>query len=111
MNSFPEAAAAASSGGLGARRAWTVLKNNARLCLRGAHEIATFGIAGGANGSPARATLKYPDGTQRALPSKGAFDVLAGGQVVLEAPGSGGYGDEAERDPTRMRERSKRRDI
>ena len=90
-------------GGLGARRAWTVLENNARasVCME-RMKSPPFGIAGGANGSPARATLKYPDGTQRALPSKGAFDVPAGGQVVLEAPGSGGYGDEAERDPTHI---------
>ena len=65
-----------------------------------------FGISGGGNGSPARATLRYPDGSERALPSKGAFDVPPGGQVILEAPGSGGYGN-----PTERNADSKARDI
>ena len=58
------------------------------------------------NGSPAKATLRYPDGSERALPSKGAFDVPPGGQVILEAPGSGGYGKLTERNTD-----SKARDI
>ena len=87
-------------GGLGTRRAWTVLERTARasVCME-RMQSPPFGIAGGGNGSPARAMLRYPDGSERSLPSKGAFDVPAGGQVILEAPGSGGYGDAKERDP------------
>jgi N-methylhydantoinase B len=86
-------------GGLGTRRAWTVLEKTARatVCMERT-KSAPFGVAGGRSGSLGKATLKLPDGTERSLPSKGAFDVPAGGQVILEAPGSGGYGDEAERD-------------
>ena len=94
-------------GGLGARRAWTVLENTARasVCME-RMKSPPFGIAGGSNGSPAKATLRYPDGSERSLPSKGAFDVPPGGQVVLEAPGSGGYGKLTERNAG-----SKARDI
>jgi len=86
-------------GGLGTRRAWTVLEKTARatVCMERT-KSPPFGVSGGGSGSLGKATLKLPDGTERSLPSKGAFDVPAGGQVVLEAPGSGGYGDEAERD-------------
>ena len=86
-------------GGLGTRRAWTVLENTARatVCMERS-KSPPFGVAGGGNGSPSKATLKNPDGTERILPSKGAFDVPAGGQVIMEAPGSGGYGDPQERD-------------
>ncbi len=94
-------------GGLGARRAWTVLEKTARasVCME-RMKSPPFGISGGGNGSPARATLRYPDGSERALPSKGAFDVPPGGQVILEAPGSGGYGN-----PTERNADSKARDI
>ena len=86
-------------GGLGTRRAWTVLEKTARatVCMERT-KSAPFGISGGGSGSLGKATLKLPDGTEQNLPSKGAFDVPAGGQVILEAPGSGGYGDKAERD-------------
>jgi N-methylhydantoinase B len=86
-------------GGLGTRRAWTVLEKTARatVCMERT-KSAPFGISGGGSGSLGKAILKLPDGTEQNLPSKGAFDVPAGGQVILEAPGSGGYGDKAERD-------------
>ena len=86
-------------GGLGTRRAWTVLEKTARatVCMERT-KSPPFGVSGGGSGSLGKATLRLPNGTEQSLPSKGAFDVPAGGQVILEAPGSGGYGDEAERD-------------
>jgi N-methylhydantoinase B len=51
-----------------------------------------------------RLALELPDGTSRPLNSKGAFRVPAGGRVVMEAPGSAGYGPPAERDPALLRE-------
>ena len=86
-------------GGLGARRAWTVLEKTARatVCMERT-KSPPFGVSGGGPGRLGKATLRLPNGTEQSLPSKGAFDVPAGGQVILEAPGSGGYGDEAERD-------------
>lgn len=86
-------------GGLGTRRAWTVLEKTARatVCME-RMKSPPFGVSGGGSGSLGKATLRLPNGTEQSLRSKGAFDVPAGGQVILEAPGSGGYGDEAERD-------------
>lgn len=86
-------------GGLGTRRAWTVLENTARatVCMERT-KSAPFGVAGGEAGRLGKATMRLPDGTEQNLPSKGAFDVPAGGQVILEAPGSGGYGEPAKRE-------------
>jgi N-methylhydantoinase B len=60
---------------------------------------APFGICGGEAGAAAKIKLRLPDGRERALTSKGAFDAPAGSQVIIEAPGGGGYGASAERDP------------
>ena len=42
---------------------------------------------------------RTPDGKIRDLPSKGAFKVPGGSIVDMITPGSGGFGDPAERDP------------
>ncbi len=63
-----------------------------------------FGLAGGLSGAPMRLWLELPDGGRRHLNSKGAFIVPAGGRVVMEAPGSGGYGPPSARDPALLRE-------
>jgi N-methylhydantoinase B len=46
-----------------------------------------------------RLWLELPDGSTQPLNSKGAFRVPSGGRVVMEAPGSGGFGPPSERDP------------
>jgi len=51
-----------------------------------------------------RLWLELPDGSRQRLNSKGAFTVPAGGRVVMEAPGSGGYGPLSARDPALLRE-------
>jgi N-methylhydantoinase B len=51
-----------------------------------------------------RLWLELPDGTRQRLNSKGAFTVPAGGRIVMEAPGSGGYGRPTDRDPALLRE-------
>jgi N-methylhydantoinase B len=86
-------------GGCGARRAWTVLGHDSRatVCFERTRS-APFGIRGGEAGAPAVITLKLPDGSQRSLCSKGAFDAPAGSQVVIEAPGGGGYGEASGRE-------------
>jgi N-methylhydantoinase B len=57
-----------------------------------------FGLLGGKAGAAAVVTVKTPDGTTRALPSKGAFNAPAGSVVDMTVPGSGGFGPPAERD-------------
>ena len=92
-------------GGLGARRSWRILERSSRAtvcCER--TKSPPFGIAGGADGAPARITLFEPDGAERVLNSKGSFDAPAGSLVVFDVPGSGGYGPATERDPARLRE-------
>ena len=44
------------------------------------------------------------DGSKRPLNSKGAFALPADGRLVMEAPGSGGYGPPTARDPALVRE-------
>ena len=92
-------------GGLGARRAWRVLDHEAHAAICCERSLTPpFGLAGGEAGAPMRVWLETPHGARRALNSKGAFRVPAGGRVVMEAPGSGGYGPPAARAPELLRD-------
>jgi len=57
-----------------------------------------FGLAGGSPGAAARIELVEPQSNARKLTSKGGFLAPADSLVVMEAPGSGGYGPPAQRD-------------
>jgi N-methylhydantoinase B len=92
-------------GGCGVERVWRILGNPAQVsvCLeRGV--TPPFGLAGGGPGAGARVTLISPDGSERRLNTKGTFTAPPEAQVVMHAPGSGGYGPPSERDPARARE-------
>ncbi|HYP37478.1 MAG TPA: hydantoinase B/oxoprolinase family protein, partial [Stellaceae bacterium] len=92
-------------GELGARRIWRVLGHKAHAAVCCERRLTPpFGLAGGRSGGPMRLWLEMPDGGKRPLNSKGAFVVPANGRVVMEAPGSGGYGLPAGRDPASLRE-------
>src|SRR5271169_2694297 len=92
-------------GGLGARRIWRVLGHEAHTAVCCERSLTPpFGLAGGCSGGPMRLWLEMPDGGKRPLNSKGAFTVPANGRVVMEAPGAGGYGLPAGRDPALLRE-------
>jgi len=92
-------------GGLGTRRIWRVLGHEAHTAVCCERSLTPpFGLAGGCSGGPMRLWLEMPDGGKRPLNSKGAFTVPANGRVVMEAPGSGGYGLPAGRDPALLRE-------
>jgi N-methylhydantoinase B len=87
-------------GGNGARRIWQLLDEataTGTLCME-RMTSPPFGLAGGKPGAAAVVTLKTPDGKIHHLPSKGAFKVPGGSIVVMTTPGSGGFGDPAERD-------------
>ena len=92
-------------GGLGARRAWTVLGHSARgaACIERT-KSPPFGLLGGKAGAAGRLYLEQADGTERALLSKGAFDISDGDTLHLDAPGSGGFGPPDERDPAQVQE-------
>jgi N-methylhydantoinase B len=92
-------------GGLGVRRVWRALGHEAHAavcCER--TRVPPFGLAGGHAGGAMRLWLEMPDGEKRRLNSKGAFRVPPGGRVVMEAPGSGGYGAPSGRDPALLAE-------
>jgi N-methylhydantoinase B len=92
-------------GGCGVVRVWKVLGNPSQVsvcCER--TKSPPFGLAGGRAGAPARVAVVSADGTERELPSKGSFTAAPGAELWLRAPGSGGYGPPAERDPARLRD-------
>jgi N-methylhydantoinase B len=85
-------------GGLGVRRVWRVLENQAHAAVCCERTVTPpFGLNGGLAGAPARLELIAPHSNARKLNSKGAFLAPAGSLVVVEAPGSGGYGPPSER--------------
>ena len=87
------------------RRVWRVLEQQSQASVCCERTVTPpFGLDGGHAGAPARITLTVPRSNPRKLTSKGGFVAPAGSLVVLEAPGSGGYGDPALRDPAALSE-------
>jgi N-methylhydantoinase B len=92
-------------GGLGVRRVWRVLENQAHAAVCCERTVTPpFGLDGGLPGAPARLELIAPRSNARRLNSKGGFLAPAGSLVVVEAPGSGGYGPPSGRDPAALSE-------
>jgi N-methylhydantoinase B len=92
-------------GGLGVRRVWRVLENQAHAAVCCERTVTPpFGLDGGLAGAPARLQLIAPGSAERKLTSKGGFLAPAGSLVVVEAPGSGGYGPPSGRDRTALSE-------
>jgi N-methylhydantoinase B len=92
-------------GGLGVRRVWRVLENQANAAVCCERTVTPpFGLAGGLAGAPARLELIAPRSNARKLTSKGGFLAPAGSLVVVEAPGSGGYGPPSGRDHAALSE-------
>ena len=89
-------------GGLGLRRRYTLLNDEATLQLR-SDRIAyrPYGLAGG---GPARGTRNVlnPDGEAREMPAKFATTLRRGDVILHEQPGGGGHGNPFERDPERV---------
>ncbi len=55
------------------------------------------GLAGGNDGRPSRFVLVDRNGTERAMPSSGRFDLKAGEGFYLDKAGGGGYGEPRKR--------------
>jgi N-methylhydantoinase B len=92
-------------GGLGVRRVWRVLENQAHAAVCCERTVTPpFGLDGGMAGGAAKLELRPPQSNARRLVSKGGFLAPAGSLVVVEAPGSGGYGPPADRDPAALAE-------
>ena len=92
-------------GGCAVERVWRILApvSQASVCLERT-KSPPFGLAGGGAGAAGRITVIAPDGAERELTSKGSFPAGADAQIVLRAPGAGGYGPAEERDPARVRD-------
>jgi N-methylhydantoinase B len=72
---------ASGAAGSAPRRVWRVLGHEAHAAVCCERSLARpFGLAGGRLGAPMRLWLELPDGTRRALNSKGAFRVPAEGR-------------------------------
>jgi len=87
-------------GGLGIQRDIRVLHEGVTFSgLADRQRHAPWGIAGGRAGATGRYVLQRADGTAQILSSK-ASDVPLGPEDIIsvQTPGSGGYGDPAERD-------------
>lgn len=92
-------------GGLGVRRVWRVLESQAHAAVCCERTVTPpFGLAGGQPGAPAVIELIPSRSNARKLTSKGGFLAPAGSLVVLQAPGSGGYGPPSGRDRAALAE-------
>jgi N-methylhydantoinase B len=92
-------------GGLGVRRVWRVLESQAHAAVCCERSVTPpFGLDGGLPGAPAVIELIPPRSNARKLTSKGGFLAPAGSLVVLQAPGSGGYGPPSGRDRAALAE-------
>lgn len=89
-------------GGLGLRRRYTLLNDEATLQLRSDRmRFLPYGLAGG---KPARGTRNVlnPDTEARVMPAKFAITLKRGDVILHEQPGGGGFGDPFTRDPERV---------
>lgn len=89
-------------GGLGLRRVYTLLNDEATLQLRSDRmRFLPYGLDGG---RPARGTRNVlnPDTEARVMPAKFAVILKRGDVVLHEQPGGGGFGDPFTRDPERV---------
>ena len=92
-------------GGLGQRRQWRILSDEASVNLRtDRFKFSSPGLFGAKLAKPSRCTLNPGAPEERALTSKIAgLRLKKDDIVVFELGGGGGYGDPGERDPERVR--------
>jgi len=87
-------------GGNGSRRVWQMLPDApciGALCLE-RMKSPPFGLFGGKAGRATDIMVTLPDGAEVRTAGKGAFPVPGGATITMIAPGSGGFGDPADRD-------------
>ncbi|MGE0876804.1 MAG: hydantoinase B/oxoprolinase family protein [Burkholderiales bacterium] len=89
-------------GGLGIRRSYRLLADEALLQLRADRmRFLPYGLEGGEPAAAARNLIER-DGTTSALPSKTTSWMKEGELITHEQPGGGGFGDPLARDPARV---------
>ncbi len=91
-------------GGLGTRRVWRILSQEATVNLRSDRfKHASPGLFGAKPAKPSRAMLNPGTGGERALTSKVAGLRLKRDDIIVwELAGGGGYGEPNKRDPKRV---------
>lgn len=89
-------------GGLGIRRSYRLLADEAFLQLRADRmKFLPYGLGGGDCAGPAR-NLMEREGSITSLPSKTSGVMRSGNMVIHEQPGGGGFGNPFDRDPQRV---------
>jgi N-methylhydantoinase B len=87
-------------GGLGVRRSYRLLADEAGLQLRSDRaKFAPYGLSGGGEGRLTFNWLVEEDGTRSALPGKVTMPLKQGQTILHEQAGAGGFGPALDRDP------------
>jgi N-methylhydantoinase B len=90
-------------GGLGVRRSYRLLADEAGLQLRSDRaKFAPYGLAGGGEGRLTFNWLVQEDGERSALPGKVTMQMKQGQTIIHEQAGAGGFGPALDRDPDRV---------
>ncbi|MGB7241728.1 MAG: hydantoinase B/oxoprolinase family protein, partial [Sulfitobacter sp.] len=90
-------------GGLGVRRSYRLLAEEAGLQLRSDRtKFAPYGLYGGQDGRKTVNWLEDVDGTRSQLPGKVTMPLTKGQLVIHEQAGAGGFGNPLERDAQRV---------
>ncbi|HUK58254.1 MAG TPA: hydantoinase B/oxoprolinase family protein [Stellaceae bacterium] len=86
-------------GGAAFRRRYQLLADATVVRRYDRARFPASGAEGGADGRASRFVLVAKDGSERAAPSSGRFEMKAGEGFYLDKAGGGGWGDPAKRDP------------
>jgi N-methylhydantoinase B len=87
-------------GGMALRRDVRLLAEHGRVTNLGdRHVNPPFGLEGGHSGACARTILNPGTPNERALHSKGTYEMQKGDVLSMQTAGAGGFGDPALRDP------------
>lgn len=85
-------------GGDGVIRRVEFLEPMIASILSNHRRIAPFGLAGGGPGKLGRNCLHRRDGSVEELAATASAEVVAGEEIVIETPGGGGWGRDAQGD-------------
>ena len=87
-------------GGIGSIREVTFLENGSFSVEGDGHKYEPWGFANGKDGKVGDLSIRYPDGSEKKLPSKIAnTTVQKGSSLKMTGPCGGGYGNPLERNP------------
>ncbi|RNF39953.1 hydantoinase B/oxoprolinase family protein [Planococcus salinus] len=87
-------------GGIGSIREMTFLEEGGFSVEGDGHKYEPWGFANGKDGKVGALSLKYPDGTEKELPSKIPNTIVKkGSSLKMTGPCGGGYGNPFERSP------------